>query len=218
MRTKEEANDYRYFPDPDLLPVEIEPEFLEQVSASLPELPDERKQRLMDEHGLSVYDAAVLTATREMADFYEATVATAGGQGKLCANWVMGEFSGALNKAGLEVASSPVSAQALGGLLLRIEDGTISGKIAKQVFDAMWNGEGMADEVIEKQGLKQITDTAAIEGIVQEVLDKHPKQLEQYRNGQEKLLGFFVGQVMKATQGKANPAQVNALLKKHIGS
>jgi aspartyl-tRNA(Asn)/glutamyl-tRNA(Gln) amidotransferase subunit B len=217
MRTKEEANDYRYFPDPDLLPVEIDAAFLEKVAAGLPELPDAKRQRFMADYGLSVYDAGVLTASRELADFYETTVTDSGGLDKLAANWVTGELAGALNRDGREIGDSPVSATALAGLLRRIEDGTLSGKLAKQVFEAMWNGAGSADEVIEQQGLRQITDTSAIDGVIREILEKYPKQLEQYRGGQEKLLGFFVGQVMKATQGKANPAQVNELLKKLIG-
>ena len=214
MRSKEEANDYRYFPDPDLLPVELDAAFLEAVRKTLPELPDARKARLVSEHGLSEYDAAVLTSSRELADYFEAAAQAAGGAGKLTANWVMGELSGALNKGDGDITNSPVSAAALGGLLLRIEDGTISGKIAKQVFEAMWKGEGPADDIIEQQGLKQISDSSAIEGIIREILDNNPEQLEQYRGGQEKLFGFFVGQVMKATQGKANPKQVNELLRK----
>ena len=160
----------------------------------------------------------MLTATREMAEYYEATVAAAGGQGKLAANWVMGELAGALNRDGREIGDSPVGADALGHMLQRIEDGTLSGKLAKQVFEAMWNGEGTADEIIEQKGLQQISDSSAIEAIIREVLDSNPKQVEQYRAGQQKLLGFFVGQVMKATQGKANPQQVNELLKKQLDS
>jgi len=216
MRSKEEANDYRYFPDPDLLPVEITPEFIDTVRAQLPELPDEKKARFIGDYGLSEYDAGVLTASRELADYFEATVAASGGQGKLAANWVMGELSGALNRDDRGIADSPVSADALGDLLQRIQDGTLSGKLAKQVFEAMWNGQGSADEIIEQQGLKQISDTSAIEAIIGEVLESNPKQVEQYRAGQHKLLGFFVGQVMKATQGKANPQQVNELLKKQL--
>ena len=218
MRSKEEANDYRYFPDPDLLPVELDDEFIETVRQTLPELPDARKARFVSEHGLSDYDAAVLTATRELADYFEAVVVASGGLGKLSANWVMGELSGALNKGDGDIKDSPVTAAALGAMLQRIEDGTISGKIAKQVFEAMWKGEGSADEIIDKQGLKQISDSSAIEGIIKDVLDNNPKQIEQYRGGQDKLFGFFVGQVMKATQGKANPGQVNELLRKMLDS
>jgi aspartyl-tRNA(Asn)/glutamyl-tRNA(Gln) amidotransferase subunit B len=218
MRSKEEANDYRYFPDPDLLPVELDDDFIEAVRRSLPELPDARKARFVSEHGLSGYDAGVLTASRELADYFEAVVAALGGQGKLSANWVMGELSGALNRSDCEITDSPVTAAALAAMLERIEDGTISGKIAKQVFEAMWNGAGSADEIIEQQGLKQISDSSAIEGIIRDVLDNNPKQLEQYRGGQEKLFGFFVGQVMKATQGKANPKQLNELLRKLLDS
>ena len=218
MRSKEEANDYRYFPDPDLLPVELDDAFIESVRKTLPELPDARKARFVSEYGLPEYDAGVLTASRELADYYESAVQVAGGASKLTANWVMGDLSGALNRDDLDITDSPVSAGALGGLLQRIEDGTISGKIAKQVFEAMWKGEGSADDVIEQQGLKQISDASAIEGIIKEVLDNNPKQIEQYRGGQEKLFGFFVGQVMKATQGKANPKQVNELLRKLLDS
>ena len=213
MRSKEEANDYRYFPDPDLLPVELDQAFIDAVAATLPELPDARRERFISEYGLSHYDAGVLTASREMAEFFEETVAAADGEGKLSANWVMGELAGLLNKEGRDITTSPVSPQMLGGMLRRISDGTISGKIAKQVFEAMWAGEGDADAVIEKKGLKQITDTGAIEKIVRDVLANHPGQVEQYKGGQDKLLGFFVGQVMKATQGKANPGEVNKILR-----
>ena len=216
MRSKEEANDYRYFPDPDLLPVEISAEFVDAVKASLPELPDAKKARFVSDYELSEYDAGVVTATREMADYYESAVAASGGQGKLTANWVMGELAGALNKDDRDISNSPVGAEDLGNMLKRIEDGTISGKLAKQVFEAMWSGEGTPDEIIERKGLKQISDSSAIEAIIGEVLEKNPKQLEQYRAGQQKLLGYFVGQVMQATQGKANPQQVNELLKKQL--
>ncbi|MBT8122954.1 MAG: Asp-tRNA(Asn)/Glu-tRNA(Gln) amidotransferase subunit GatB [Gammaproteobacteria bacterium] len=218
MRSKEEANDYRYFPDPDLLPVEITPAFIEAVRATLPELPAAKKARFVTEFELSDYDAAVLTASRDMAEYYEDAVKASGGLGKLAANWVMGELAGALNKEDTDIIDSPVSAAALGQMLQRIDDGTISGKLAKQVFEAMWNGEGAPDEIIEQKGLQQISDSSAIEAIIREVLDNNPKQVEQYRGGQEKLLGFFVGQVMKATQGKANPQQVNDLLKKQLDS
>ena len=213
MRSKEEANDYRYFPDPDLLPLEIGPEEVESVRAGLPELPWQKRERFMAEYGLSDYDAGVLSSARATADYFE-TVAAGLEDKKLAANWVMGDLSGALNKSGLEIGVSPVDAGALLGLLRRIEDETISGKIAKEVFEAMWAGEGSADTVIEARGLKQITDTAALEGVIAEVIAANPGQLEQYRSGKDKLFGFFVGQVMKATGGKANPALVNDLLKR----
>jgi len=215
MRSKEEANDYRYFPDPDLLPVVIEESFLEEVKASLPELPSEKKQRFIDQFGLSDYDAAILTASRALAEYFEAVV-EASGEAKLSANWVTGELSAALNKADLEVSECPVTASMLGGMIKRITDKTISGKIAKEVFEAMWNGEGDADAVIEAKGLKQITDSGAIESIIDEIIANNPGQVDQYRSGKDKLFGFFVGQVMKATQGKANPQQVNELLKQKL--
>jgi aspartyl-tRNA(Asn)/glutamyl-tRNA(Gln) amidotransferase subunit B len=213
MRSKEEANDYRYFPDPDLLPLEIGADQVDAVRADLPELPWHKRDRFITEYGLSDYDAGVLSAGRAVADYFE-TVAAGLEDKKLAANWVMGELAGALNKAGLDVAASPVNADAFLGLLRRIDDQTISGKIAKEVFEAMWNGEGDADAVIEARGLKQITDTGALEDVVREVMAANPGQLEQYRSGKDKLFGFFVGQVMKATGGKANPALVNELLKK----
>jgi len=220
MRSKEEANDYRYFPDPDLLPVEIDDTFIQQVTADMPELPDVRRARFESEYGLPAYDANVLTSSRVNADFFE-TVAKTCGDAKLAANWVMGEFAAALNKADLEIEQSPVNADALAGLLSRITDNTISGKIAKQVFEAMWAGEGSADEVIEAKGLKQITDTGAIEALVDEVLAVNPEQVENYKNAEPdkrpKMIGFFVGQIMKKSQGKANPQQVNQLLADKLG-
>jgi len=218
MRSKEEANDYRYFPDPDLLPVVIEPDFLEQIKAGLPELPDEKKQRFIEQYGLSLYDASFLTSSREMADYFEETVKASGSDAKLCANWVMGELAAFLNKNNLEIADSKVSTTQLAGLLRRIADNTISGKIAKQVFEAMWNGEGNADSIIEKRDLKQETDSGAIEKIVDDIIAKNPSQLADYRSGKDKLFGFFVGQVMKVSKGKANPKQVNDLLKKKLSS
>jgi aspartyl-tRNA(Asn)/glutamyl-tRNA(Gln) amidotransferase subunit B len=216
MRSKEEANDYRYFPDPDLLPLEIRPDFIEVVRGELPELPDAKRDRFQSEYGLSSYDALVLTATRELADYFESVVKQAGCEAKLCANWVMGDLSGALNKAGLEIEQSPVEAGRLAGLLQRIADDTISGKIAKQVFEAMWDSADSADAIIEKQGLKQITDTGAIEAAIDKIIADNPEQLAQYRSGKDKLFGFFVGQAMKATGGKANPAQLNELLKQKL--
>jgi len=215
MRSKEEANDYRYFPDPDLLPVIIDKVTVEEIRATLPELPWEMRARFIGDCGLSDYDAGVLTSNRALGAFYEEVASTLSDK-KLAANWVMGELSGALNKAGNDIADSPVSAAALTGLLARIEDETLSGKIAKDVFEAMWAGEGSADEIIEARGLKQITDTGAIQTVIDQVIADNPAQLGQYRAGKQKLLGFFVGQVMKATRGQANPAQVNQLLKKTL--
>jgi aspartyl-tRNA(Asn)/glutamyl-tRNA(Gln) amidotransferase subunit B len=215
MRTKEEANDYRYFPDPDLLPLVIEASVIEAAGADLPELPWDKRERFVEQYGLTDYDAGVLTANRSSADYFE-SVADGVKDTKLAANWVMGELAGALNKGGTEVEDSPVNAESLAGLLVRIEDGTISGKIAKEVFEAMWAGEGSADQVIESRGLRQITDTSAIQTVIEQVLADNPAQLEQFRSGKDKLFGFFVGQVMKATQGKANPAQVNELLRKAL--
>jgi aspartyl-tRNA(Asn)/glutamyl-tRNA(Gln) amidotransferase subunit B len=216
MRSKEEANDYRYFPDPDLLPLEIAETFTNEVRQTLPELPDEKKQRFIREYGLSIYDAALLTASRELASFYESVVKDVGGEAKLCANWVMGEFSAALNQNNVDLVRSPVTAVMLAGLLKRILDNTISGKLAKEVFLAMWAGESDADTVIENKGLKQITDSSAIERIVDEIMAANPQQLSDYRAGKDKLFAFFVGQVMKATHGKANPQQVNDLLRRKL--
>ncbi len=216
MRSKEEANDYRYFPDPDLLPLEITEEMLESVRATMPELPDGKRQRFVSEYDLNEYDATVLTASRELADFYEATLRFSDADPKLVANWVMGEFSAALNNDAIEIADSPVNPEMLGGMLTRITDNTISGKIAKEVFEAMWAGEGAADDIIEKKGLKQITDSGAIEAMIDEIIANNPQQLEQFRAGKEKLFGFFVGQAMKASGGKANPAQVNDILKRKL--
>lgn len=220
MRSKEFANDYRYFPDPDLLPVVIGEDLIEQLRQAMPELPDQKRQRFEDEYGLSNYDASVLCQSRELADYFE-QAARVSGDAKLAANWVMGEFSRLLNQAELTVAESPLSADDLGQLILRIKDNTISGKIAKEVLDRSWNGEGSPDAVIEKQGLKQVTDTGAIEAIVDEVLANSTQQVENYRSAPEdrrpKMLGYFVGQVMKVSKGKANPAQVNELLTRKLG-
>ena len=218
LRSKEEANDYRYFPDPDLLPVELSEAFIDEVRASLPELPDEKSARFMREHGLSAYDAGVLTASRELAAYYEEVVRRLGGEAKLAANWVMGDLAGALNKDGLEIGASKLTAERLTGLLKRIVDQTISGKIAKEVFEAMWAEGKDADAIIAEQGLKQITDTGAIEAAIDAVMAANPAQLADYRAGKDKLFGFFVGQVMKATQGKANPAQLNDLLRKKLNA
>ncbi len=216
MRSKEEANDYRYFPDPDLLPLRIDSEFLETVQKSLPELPDQKKQRFMDQYALSSYDAETLSVSRELADYYEAVVRKSACDPKLCANWITGDFAAALNKSGTDITESSVSAQGLAELIKRIADDTISGKIAKEVFEAMYSGEGSADDIIETKGLKQITDSSAIESIIDQVITDSPQQVEQYRAGKEKLFGYFVGKVMKQTQGKANPAQVNQILKSKL--
>jgi len=218
LRTKEEANDYRYFPDPDLLPVVLEDAFIEEVRKTLPELPDEKAARYQRDFGLSEYDAGVLTASREMGAFYEDVVNELRdpAQAKLAANWVMGELSGALNKDAIEIGGTKVGAKQLAGLLARMIDNTISGKIAKEVFEAMWLEGKDADVIIAAKGLKQITDTSAIEKFIDDVMAANPGQLAEYRSGKDKLFGFFVGQVMKVAAGKANPAQVNDLLKKKL--
>lgn len=216
MRGKEEAHDYRYFPDPDLVPLVLDDAFIESARKTLPELPDAKRTRFTRDYQLSAYDAGVLTASREMADYYEQAVRAAQADPKLVANWIASELSGYLNRDNLDITASRVSADGLALLVRRIADDTISGKIAKEVLEAMWAGDGDADAVIEKKGLKQITDASAIEKVVDEVIAKNPKQLEQYRAGQDKLFGFFVGQVMKASGGKANPAQVNEVLKRRL--
>ena len=216
MRSKEEANDYRYFPDPELLPVEITDEDIARIRASLPELPEQKKQRYIDELGLSDYNAELLTANRETAFYFETALAEIPTQNAQLANWILGDLTGALNKANLEISDSPISPQMLAQLISRISDDTISGKIAKEVFEAMWQGEGSADEIIEARGLKQITDSGAIESLIDAVIAANPEQVEQYRAGKDKVLGFFVGQVMKQSQGKANPGQVNAILREKL--
>lgn len=212
MRSKEEANDYRYFPDPDLLPVEITAELLDEMREKLPELPSAKKQRFQQQYGLNDYDANVLTAQRAMADYYEDAVNFSDGEAKLTANWVMGELSAGLNQSGIDISASPVGAERLGGLLKRIADSTISGKIAKQVFERLWTGDSTADEVIEREGLIQISDTGELEKIIDQLMADNPAQVEQFRAGKTKVLGFFVGSIMKQTQGKANPQEVNKLL------
>lgn len=218
MRSKEDANDYRYFPDPDLLPVEIDPSWIADIQQQLPELPDAKAERFQREYALSAYDAGVLTASKELAHFYESVVSQSGGakNAKLAANWVMGDYLGFLNRDGLELEQAPVNAEGLAGLLLRLIDSTISGKIAKTVFEAMWSDKTSADEVIEKQGLRQVTDVGAIEAAIAQVMAANPNQLNDYRSGKDKLFGFFVGQVMKATGGKANPEKLNELLKQKL--
>ncbi|MDE2583810.1 MAG: Asp-tRNA(Asn)/Glu-tRNA(Gln) amidotransferase subunit GatB [Betaproteobacteria bacterium] len=215
MRTKEDAHDYRYFPDPDLLPLVISREWVERTKGALPELPEAKRQRFMDQLGLSAYDATTLTASLEVADYFDAVVSAAGKtNAKVAANWVMGELSARLNKEDQDIVASPVGAAQLAGLIARIADNTISNNIAKKVFEALWNGEGAnADEVIEKQGLKQITDSGAIEKLVDEVLAANAANVAEYKAGKEKAFNALVGQVMKAAKGKANPQQVNDLLK-----
>ncbi|MDQ8038576.1 MAG: Asp-tRNA(Asn)/Glu-tRNA(Gln) amidotransferase subunit GatB [Pedobacter sp.] len=222
MRSKEEANDYRYFPDPDLLPVVLDEALIEEIRASLPELPGAKRERFIAQYSLPEYDAGILSADRVLADFFEATVSAANGAAKQASNWVMMDILGALNRTETDINASPVSPAQLGGLILRINDNTISGKIGKQVFQALWDGEGAtADEVIAKKGLKQESDSGALEAIIDKVLTDNPQQVENYRAATEekrpKMFGFFVGQAMKLSQGKANPAQLNELLQKKLG-
>jgi aspartyl-tRNA(Asn)/glutamyl-tRNA(Gln) amidotransferase subunit B len=216
MRSKEDAHDYRYFPDPDLLPLEVSDALIEEVRAKLPELPATKRDRFQRDLGLSAYDAALVTATRETAAYFEATITELPKQPKLCANWVIGDLSSRLHKENLAIEQAPVSAQALAGLLRRIDDGTISGKIAKEIFDQMWETGASADQIIEKDDRRQISDSAEIDRIVDDIINANPAQVAEYRSGKEKAFNFFVGQAMKATKGKANPAQVNEILKKKL--
>jgi len=217
MRSKEDAMDYRYFPDPDLLPLVIGEEWIANIRKDMPELPEAKQARFQSEYSLSAYDATTLTASKAMADYFEAVIANIR-EPKLAANWVTGDVSASLNRNEIEIAACPVKAEALASLLKRIADGTLSGKMAKEVFEAMWNGEGDADTIIEKRGLKQVSDTGAIEAIVDQVLAANPKSVEEFRAGKEKAFNALVGQVMKASQGKANPAQVNEVLKRKLAS
>jgi aspartyl-tRNA(Asn)/glutamyl-tRNA(Gln) amidotransferase subunit B len=220
MRTKEDAQDYRYFPDPDLLPLVIAEQDIERIRAELPELPEAMRARFAREHGLTAYDAALLTSSRESADYFAQLLAASGVAAKLCANWQLGELAAALNRDGREIAQSPVSAAALAGLLRRLADGTLSGKMAKEVFDALWSGEeagdAAADRIIERRGLKQISDEGALDKLVDEVLAANARQVEDYRAGKERAFNSLVGQVMKASRGKANPAQVNSILRRKL--
>jgi len=216
MRSKEDANDYRYFPDPDLLPVVCTQDYIDAIRKSLPELPEAKRARFVAEFGLSDYDAKTLTSSRELAAYYEAVVAASGAEPKLCANWVATDLLGALNKMSKGIEESPISAEAFAALLKRIADKTINGKIAKDVFEAMVAGEGTADEIIKAKGLVQVTDESAIIAAIDDVIAKNPQQLADYRGGKDKLYGFFVGQAMKATQGKANPDALNRLLKERL--
>ncbi len=216
MRSKEDANDYRYFPDPDLLPVQVTQEMIDREKASLPELPEARAERYILVFGLTPYDARVLVSSRELAEYFE-TVVACGGQAKMAANWIMGEIMAALNRDELEISDAPISPQQLAGLLVRIADQTLSGKLAKQVFAVLWSREGdSADAIIEARGLKQEQDTVLIQGLVDQVLTEFPEQVLAYRGGKEKLFGFFVGEVMKRSRGKAAPAAVNAVLQEKL--
>jgi aspartyl-tRNA(Asn)/glutamyl-tRNA(Gln) amidotransferase subunit B len=216
MRSKEDAHDYRYFPDPDLLPLDISPEWIERVRATLPELPHDKQARYVNDLGLSAYDASVLTSSREMADFFEAALGDSTAQAKICANWIIGEVSAQLNRDGLDMAQCPITAQQLGGMLTRIADGTISNSGAKEVFRTMWAEGGDADAIIEAKGLKQVSDSGAIETLVDEIIAANADKVAEYRSGKDKLFGFFVGLAMKASKGKANPAQLNDILKQKL--
>jgi aspartyl-tRNA(Asn)/glutamyl-tRNA(Gln) amidotransferase subunit B len=221
MRTKEEAHDYRYFPDPDLPPLVIANDWIERIKAQMPELPGAMRERFVRDYGVTEYDATVLTQSKAMAAYFEAVVAAAGKeQAKPAANWLMGDVSSTLNREGVDIGASPVSAAQLALLLQRIADGTISNKIAKEVFGAMWEAKSgsaaLADEIIESKGLKQISDTGALEKIVEEVLAANAKSVEEFRSGKEKAFNALIGQAMKATKGKANPAQLTELLKKKL--
>jgi aspartyl-tRNA(Asn)/glutamyl-tRNA(Gln) amidotransferase subunit B len=216
MRSKEDAHDYRYFPDPDLLPLEISAEWIEQLRSTLPELPQAKRTRYVSEHGLSAYDASILTSSREMADFFEAALGGATGQAKICANWIIGEVSAQLNRDGLDITQCPINANQLRGMLTRIADRTVSNSGAKEVFRTMWAEGGDADSIIESKGLKQVTDSGAIEVIVDEIIAANADKVAEYRSGKDKLFGFFVGLAMKASKGKANPAQLNEVLKSKL--
>jgi len=216
MRSKEDAHDYRYFPDPDLLPLEISEEWKEQVRATLPELPQAKQARYVNQLGLSAYDASILTSSREMADFFETVLAAVPNDAKMCANWIMGEVNAQLNRDGLDMSRPPITAQQLGGILKRIADNTLSNSGAKEVFRTMWAEGGDADAIIEAKGLKQVSDSGAIEALVDGVLAANAEKVAEYRSGKDKLFGFFVGVAMKASQGKANPAQLNEVLKKKL--
>ena len=218
MRSKEEAHDYRYFPDPDLLPVEITAEYVDAVRATMPELPDAKQRRFVEDYGLKTDDANILTGSRALAAYFESAAGAGTSEVQAIANWVIGDLAGALNKDGLDIDNSRISAADLAGLVARISDDTISGKIAKDVFEAMWAGDGTADEIIESRGLRQITDSSAIEAVVDKVIAANPSQVAEYQSGKDKLIGFFVGQVMKETGGKANPGQVNAILRDKLAT
>ena len=215
MRSKEFANDYRYFPEPDLLPINLEKEFIEEVMATMPEMPTQKKIRFVSEFNLSEYDADLLAADKDLANFFEA-VAKVSNSPKLSANWIMGELSAELNNENLSINESKITSNQLGQLILRIEDGTISGKIAKEIFEKLWSSDNEVDEIIQGEGLEQVTDDKEIESMIDKVINSNPEQLEQYRSGKDRLFGFFVGQVMQASQGRANPKQVNDILRKKL--
>lgn len=216
MRSKEEANDYRYFPDPDLLPVAIKQDLITEIQKTLPELPQAKCLRFINDYGLSNYDANVLIANKDLADYFEEVVKLSAATPKLVVNWIMGDLSAALNKSGKDITENPIPPNKLANLIRRISDNTISGKIAKDVFEAMWQGEGDADQIIANKGLQQVTDIAELEKMIAQVITENPEQLAEYRSGKDKLFGFFVGQAMKATKGKGNPQQINDLLKKML--
>ncbi|MCU0869460.1 MAG: Asp-tRNA(Asn)/Glu-tRNA(Gln) amidotransferase subunit GatB [Burkholderiales bacterium] len=213
MRSKEDAQDYRYFPDPDLLPLEITPQWIEQVRAALPELPQARRERFVAQMGLGAYDAATLTASREIADYFDATVAALPSEPKLCANWIMGDLAARLNREDLDISASPVAPAQLARLVARIVDGTLSGKLAKEVFDALWAREGDVDAIIAARGLVQISDAGALDALIAEVMAANPRSVDEFRAGKDKAFNALVGQVMKASKGRANPAQVNERLR-----
>lgn len=215
MRSKEVANDYRYFPEPDLLPVVIDDDYIAVVKAQLPELPDARKARFIEEYALSEYDAGVLVSSREMAEYYE-IVARQSGAAKLAANWVSQDLLGLLNKNNWDITESPITAESLASLILRIKDKTISGKIAKTVFEALLDGKSSVDEIIQAKGLRQVTDSGEIEKLVDQVIHRNPEQVQQYKNGKQQIIGFLVGQCMQLSKGKANPAQVSELLREKM--
>ena len=216
MRSKEEANDYRYFPDPDLLPVEVTEADIKRIKATLPELPEQKRMRYIEDFELSDYNAEQLSASRKTAGYFEQAVADDQNLAGPLANWILGDLAAALNRTDIEIQQSPVTPGMLVGLLRRIADNTISGKIAKRVFEAMWRGEGMADDIIKAGGLEQITDSSAIDSLIDAVISENPDQVEQFRAGKEKVLGFFVGQVMKRSKGQANPGQVNQMLRARL--
>ena len=218
MRSKEDAQDYRYFPDPDLLPLHIDAVWVERALAALPELPEAMQQRFEKELGLSSYDAGILTASRDLAEYFQALLPHAANDAKLCANWVSGELSAALHRESLEIQDSHVSPRQLGGLLKRIQDGTISSKIAKELFEILWHEGGDADGLIESRGLQQISDMSSLERIVESLMAEYPAQVAEYRAGKEKVFGFFVGRAMKASSGRANPEQLNAILRQKLGA